>query len=105
MCELLPCSSLIHVVVIVVTGEGWIITWLTRSAATTATTSAGTPDKFTAENKINYKILELNFVEMKFVWQISRPHANGASLDRFLMANWAINTNEVTGKQLKVGQS
>ena len=24
------------------------------------------------------------------MWQISRPPANGASLDRFLMANWAI---------------
>ena len=32
------------------------------------------------------------------------PPANGASLDIFLMANWAIYTNKVTGKQLKVGQ-
>ena len=31
------------------------------------------------------------------------PPANGASLDRFLMANWAIYTNLVAGKQLKVG--
>ena len=30
--------------------------------------------------------------------------ANGASLDRFLMANWAIYTNKVTEKQMKVGQ-
>ena len=34
-----------------------------------------------------------NKVQVKFVWQISRPPANGASLDRFLMANWAIYTN------------